>query len=223
MAKRKKKKRSSARSQGRSSSAGRWLENQLDQVERLQQAGAYEEAFDLLLALEKRYPRDRNLLAMFVNVAGAMENWVGTVIYSLRLYPLETENDRAIALNNLMLASIQLQLPALACKAASILLADHPNYDFIKSAKYFLQTMQPQLIEAIAQMESISEKFAHDQAKVLDFMAEHDLMTLFTDILKKRIAAFPIMLLPASTWPVERYRTIALTTPENTSIPYCSE
>ncbi len=180
----KKKKRSSTRSQSqaRSSSGRRWLDNQLDEADRLEQAGEYEKAFELLLTLEKKYPRNRDLLAMLANVTGEMKDWANIAIYNLRLYPLETGNERALALNNLIAASITLELPGLACQTASILLKDHPTYHVSNEAKTFLQRMQPQLFDNFDDIELLFKKFGGDEAKILDFIAEHDLMTLFTDI-----------------------------------------
>ena len=179
----KKKRRSGGRqNQARSSSGGRWLENQLDEADRLEQAGEYEEALELLLTLEKKYPRNRDMLAMLANVSGGMKDWPSIVIYNLRLYPLETGNDRAIALNNLITASITLELPGLACQTASILLEDHPTYHVSKSANAFIQTTKPKVFANFDDIELLVKKFGGDEAKILDFIAEHDLMTLFTDM-----------------------------------------
>ncbi len=183
MAKRKnnKKKRRSGRSQAQSSSMGRWFEKQMVQVERLERVGEYEAAFELLLTVEKRYPRHLDVLKTLISISIEMNNLPAVVTYSQRLYPLETGDERATTLNNLMASSIELLLTGLACKAASILLADHPDFYLISSAQTILENVQPRLFESFTQIDLISERLNGDQAKMLDFMAEHDRMRFFAD------------------------------------------
>ena len=86
----KKKKRSSTRSQAQSSSMARWFEKQIVQAERLEQAGKYQEALELLLPLEKKYPRHPDVLDMLISLGIEMKNLSAVVTYSQRLYPLQT-------------------------------------------------------------------------------------------------------------------------------------
>lgn len=187
MAKRKKKKknqkRGSARraNQARSSSGPRWLEKQMAQVGRLYEKEAYEQAFKLLLTIKQRYPRHPMVLSALADVAIEMKNWQAVALYSEQLYPMESGDERATTLNNLMNAYMQLMLPALAWKTACVLVADHPDFHFIERAQQFAHGLKPVLFETFGQVAQLSEWFADDQDAMLEFMVDHDQMRFLAE------------------------------------------
>lgn len=194
MAKRKKK-RSSGRNKGSKSRASsgrnnnkgrstpgvRWLDKQMAKVQRLLQAKAHQEAFELLLKVVEKYPRDSLVLDTLINVGMELKNWRTVITYSERLYPLERGDDRATTLNNLMAAYLQLQLPALAWKTGSILLDNHPHFQSIGPVKNLVEKLEPMLFEGFTQTEMLAERFDGDRTQMLDFMVEHDQMRFFAE------------------------------------------
>ncbi len=179
----KKKKRSSTRSQSqaRSSSGGGSLKKKMAQVRVLYQAEAYEEAFELLLRINKKYPRRAMVLSALTDVAVELNNLKAVAIYSEQLYPMESGDERATTLNNLINVYIKLMLPALAWKTTSILMADHPNFHSIEQAKQLAQQLKPVLFDSFSQLDLLTERFADDQEAMLDFMVEHDQMRFLAE------------------------------------------
>lgn len=187
MAKRKKKKKNQKRrsggraNQARSGSSGGSLEKQMAQVGRLYEKEAYEEARKRLLTIKQRYPRHPMVLSALADVAIEMKNWQQVAIYSEQLYPMESGNEQATTLNNLMNAYMELMLPSLAWKTACVLVADHPDFHFIERAQTLSQGLKPVLFESFGQVAQLSEWFADDQDAMLDFMVEHDQMRFLAE------------------------------------------
>ena len=137
MAKRKKRRRAPAR---RTKQIPRKLRLGMEKAIELMDDREYEEAYSILLALIKQFPRSKHPLQMMQEVAYRLNRWGAMALYGEKLYPLERGEEQADTLNNIMVSYMNLHMPALSLQTAQLLLEKHPNYSSRKEVEKLIET-----------------------------------------------------------------------------------
>lgn len=132
-------------------------------------------------ALTNLYQKHRShpaILLALLEIAQATHNWAEYGIYGEQLWRLESGEDQAFTLNNLIYAHNQLQeYPSLQWFYFKQLSENHPDHELAPQARDLVPKMKIELLKAGKQL--LTEKPLSDNEQ-LALMVEHDYILLCT-------------------------------------------
>jgi len=165
--------------QGKGSRApSRKLKQRLDAANELFEEGARDEAFRQLAQLADEYPRSKPVLYDLLSICHEMKDSRSVARYSERLLPLEKGRDRAITLNNLVVAYSKLGHPALAWQRARELVERHPQFPVRDQIEAFAEDVEAFLHDEAARLMPESDLAP---AEKLELLAQHDRVHFYTE------------------------------------------
>ena len=131
-----------------------------------------------LLLLNQKYPRSKPVLLALLEVSYDIEDWRTCAYFSEQLLSLESGEDRAETLNNMVYAYIQLMYPALAWHYATELVTQHPDFKYSEKNQSFVEIAESFLLE---QVEDTMALINLPQDEKLELLILHDRVRFYTE------------------------------------------
>lgn len=168
-----------SRKGSRSGHTPRKLKRGIDQALDLFDSGAADEAFRQLAQLADEYPRSKPVLDALIFVCLERRDWRSIARYCEQLLPLEKGRDRAVVLNNLVVACSELGYPALVWDRARELVEQHPRFSEVERMRLFADRVREFLVPEAERLLPEDDRTEEEKLAVL---VEHDRVRFFTEM-----------------------------------------
>lgn len=162
----------------RSGHPPRKIKRGIDRALDLFDSGETDQAFRQLAQLADEYPRSKPVLDAIIFVCLEREDWRSVARYCEQLLPLERGRDRAVVLNNLVVACSQLGYPGLAWDRARELVDQHPRFPEVERMTAFADRVRDFLVP---EAERLLPEDGLTEEEKLAILVEHDRVRFFTE------------------------------------------
>jgi tetratricopeptide (TPR) repeat protein len=152
----------------------RKAQQRLEEAWLLLDEGEYEEGSHLLFELANRFPASVEVLESLVELAIESDDWSLIARYSRQLLPYLRGEERAVALNNLLVAYARMDYVGLTYEAGRVLLEQHPEYRDIENIRalvgateQFLKEQAPNILGGLElpEGERLEALVSHDRVR----------------------------------------------------------